>query len=67
MGSQILIIVAFQILFGYIYELMGWILTAFLAGLLPGAVFGHRIRAQGPKILIMTGGALMALLLVFFF
>lgn len=67
MGSQILIIFAFQILFGYIYEQIGWIVTVFLAGLLPGAMFGHRIRAHGAKILIIADGALMALLLVFLF
>ncbi len=67
MGSQILIIFAFQILFGYIYEQIGWIVTVFLAGLLPGAVFGHRIRARGAKILITADGALMVLLLLFLF
>lgn len=67
MGGQILIIFAFQILFGYIYEQIGWIVTVFLAGLLPGAVFGHRIRARGAKILIAADGALVALLLLFLF
>ena len=67
MGSQILIIFAFQILFGYIYEQIGWIVTVFLAGLLPGAIFGHRIRNRGAGILIMADTALVILLVLFLF
>ena len=44
MGSEILVIFAFQIFFGYIYFQIGLIVTVFLAGLLPGAWFGERMR-----------------------
>ncbi len=42
MGSEILVIFAFQIFFGYIYLKIGLIITVFLAGLLPGAWIGNR-------------------------
>ena len=47
MGTEILVIFAFQIFFGYIYLQIGWIITVFLAGLLPGAVLGERLRSRG--------------------
>ena len=70
MGSEILVIFSYQILFGFIYEQVGLIVTVFLAGLLPGAWYGEKIRrmksvkkflAAGDLILI----CLMALLLLF--
>ena len=54
MGSEILVIFAFQIFFGYIYLQIGFIVTVFLAGLLPGAWFGNRLRGQGKQILVFT-------------
>jgi spermidine synthase len=64
MGSEILVIFAFQIFFGYIYLQIGIIITVFLAGLLPGAWFGNRLRHRGKKILAFTDGLLIALLAV---
>lgn len=46
MGSEILVIFAFQIFFGYIYFQIGFIVTAFLAGLLPGAWISQRLRGN---------------------
>jgi spermidine synthase len=62
MGSEILIIFAFQIFFGYIYLQIGIIITVFLAGLLPGAWIGNRLGRFGKRILGLTDGLLIALL-----
>ena len=62
MGSEVLVIFAFQIFFGYIYLQIGLIVTIFLAGLLPGAWFGERLRNRGKKILLLTDALLIALL-----
>jgi spermidine synthase len=64
MGSEILVIFAFQIFFGYIYLQIGIIITVFLAGLLPGAWFGNRLRHRGKKVLAFTDGLLIVLLAV---
>jgi spermidine synthase len=46
MGSEILVIFAFQIFFGYIYMQIGIIVTVFLSGLLPGAWMSERLKNQ---------------------
>ncbi|MFO7784154.1 MAG: hypothetical protein ACQET7_05120 [Thermodesulfobacteriota bacterium] len=53
MGAEMLVIFSFQVLHGYVYLKIGAIVTAFLAGLLPGAVFGTMLRDRG-------GGKLLA-------
>jgi spermidine synthase len=65
MGSEILVIFAFQIYFGYIYLQIGIIITVFLAGLLPGAWLGQRLRRQAQPILALTDGFLIAALALF--
>jgi len=65
MGTEILVIFAFQIFFGYVYLQIGWIITAFLAGLLPGALYGEYLRNRGKSVLMATDGAMMAGMLVF--
>jgi spermidine synthase len=62
MGSEILVIFAFQIFFGYIYFQIGLIVTVFLAGLLPGAWFGDRFRKRSKQTLMFTDGLLMVLM-----
>ncbi|MDI6688151.1 MAG: hypothetical protein QME06_08040 [Desulfobacterales bacterium] len=62
MGSEILVIFAFQIFFGYIYFQIGLIITVFLIGLLPGAWLGEKLRDQGKQILIITDSLLIILL-----
>lgn len=47
MGSENLIILIYQILFGYIYEQIGLLVTIFLLGLLPGAKLGDYLRQRG--------------------
>ena len=51
MGSEILVIFAFQVLFGYIYFQIGLIVTVFLAGLLPGAWLGARMVSRAERVL----------------
>jgi len=62
MGSEILVIFAFQIFFGYIYFQIGIIVTVFLAGLLPGALWGRRLAARARRVLIVSDVALIGLL-----
>lgn len=65
MGSEILVVFAFQIYFGYIYLQIGIIVTVFLAGLLPGAWLGNRLQPQGKQILALTDVLLAACLALF--
>jgi spermidine synthase len=62
MGSEILVIFAFQIFFGYIYFQIGLIVTVFLAGLLPGAWFGDKLSKRSKQTLVFTDGILMVLI-----
>jgi spermidine synthase len=62
MGSEILVIFAFQIFFGYIYFQVGIIVTVFLAGLLPGALLGRRVAGRARRVLMLSDVALIALL-----
>jgi len=61
MGSEILVIFAFQIFFGYIYFQIGLIVTVFLAGLLPGAWLGQRFEGRQWQLLARMDALLMAL------
>ncbi|MEA1948513.1 MAG: hypothetical protein U9N83_14550, partial [Thermodesulfobacteriota bacterium] len=65
MGSEILIIFAFQIFFGYIYLQIGMIVTVFLAGLLPGAWFGDRLRYRSKQTLAVADGLMIVLMGLF--
>ena len=65
MGSEILVIFAFQTYFGYIYFQIGVIVTVFLAGLLPGALLGARFRINGRFLLILTDALLVLLMGIF--
>jgi len=65
MGSEILVIFAFQIFFGYIYFQIGLIVTLFLSGLLPGAWLGNRIKRRGRIVLVVTDGLLILFLGIF--
>ena len=65
MGSEILVIFAFQIFFGYIYFQIGVIITIFLAGLLPGATFGSKIRSDSRYLLPASDALLVGLVGLF--
>jgi spermidine synthase len=62
MGSEMLVIFAFQIYYGYIYFQIGLIVTVFLAGLLPGAWYGERLRSRGRQMLLLSDCMLIGLL-----
>ena len=64
MGSEVLVIFAFQIFFGYIYLQIGLIVTVFLAGLLPGAWFGDRLRSRGQRTLVFSDALLIAMMVM---
>ncbi len=65
MGSEILVIFAFQIFFGYVYFQIGLIVTVFLAGLLPGAWLGQRFEDRPWQFLAFTDALLMGLVGLF--
>ncbi len=62
MGSEVLVIFAFQIFFGYIYLQIGLIVTVFLAGLLPGAWFGNRLQSRSKQTLALADAVLIILM-----
>ncbi|MBW2356037.1 MAG: hypothetical protein JRF23_04580 [Deltaproteobacteria bacterium] len=62
MGSEILVIFAFQVIRGYIYHQLGLIVTAFLAGLMPGALLAARRPAWGGRLLVGADAAMILLL-----
>ncbi|MFO7665850.1 MAG: hypothetical protein R6V76_04470 [Desulfobacterales bacterium] len=61
MGTEILVIFAFQIFYGYIYLKIGLIITIFLAGLLPGAWIGNRYGGNKKILLVITDVILILL------
>lgn len=65
MGSETLVIFAFQVFFGYVYLQIGLIVTVFLAGLFPGAMAAGRLRTDPRRGLIICDLALMLLTGVF--
>jgi spermidine synthase len=62
MGGEVLVIFAFQIFFGYVYVQIGAIVTAFLAGMLPGAWLGLRLIRRASRVLLVADAALLVLL-----
>jgi spermidine synthase len=65
MGVEMLIVFAFQVIYGYIYLKIGAIVTASLLGLLPGALIGNSLRANAGKILLVSEMLMVFLLLLF--
>ena len=66
MGAEMLIIFAFQVIYGYIYLKIGAIVTAFLLGLLPGALIGNLWGRKDISKLIASETLLLFLLVLFF-
>lgn len=60
MGSEILVIFAFQIFLGYIYFKIGMVVTVFLAGLLPGAWWGQRHISKSAFFLMLSDVGIIA-------
>ena len=61
MGLEMAVIFAFQIIYGYIYVMIGAIITAFLLGLLPGAAAGAKWGAASKAKLGLSEGALLVM------
>jgi spermidine synthase len=66
MGVEMLIIFTFQVMYGYIYLKLGAIVTAFLMGLLPGAMLGNFFKGRGWIPFIVSEIILFSLLVVFY-
>lgn len=64
MGSEIMVVFAFQIFFGYIYSQVSLIVTIFLAGLLPGALLGQKLQLRATQVLKWTEGLLITLVVL---
>jgi spermidine synthase len=66
MGVEMLIVFTFQVIYGYIYLKIGVIITAFLLGLLPGAIVGNIYREKKMMSIMVSEIVLLCLLLIFF-
>ncbi len=66
MGVEMLIIFSFQVVYGYIYLQIGAIITAFLSGLLPGAIVGKTWKLKNRSKLIFSEALLLSILLLFY-
>ncbi|MBL7203337.1 MAG: hypothetical protein ISS63_03250 [Desulfobacteraceae bacterium] len=66
MGVEMLIIFAFQVIYGYVYLEIGAIITAFLLGLLPGAIAGKQWRVNISLKITVSEIAILSLLFIFF-
>jgi spermidine synthase len=67
-SAEVLLLVAFQILYGYVYEMLGLIVTIFMAGLAVGSFGRSRVIAHpnvGHYVAIQLGLALYCMLFPF--
>lgn len=65
MGVEMVLLFSFQIIYGCIYLKVGFIITSFLLGLLPGAILGNRWKKIGKNALIRTDFGMILLLLAY--
>jgi spermidine synthase len=65
MGAEMVILFSFQVLYGYIYLKVGMVITAFLFGLLPGAMLGNRWKSRGRDTLMKAEAGMILLLMVY--
>lgn len=66
MGVEMVVIFTFQVIYGFIYLKIGAVITAFLMGLLPGAVVGNHFKGKRLKSLIASEIILLSLLVLCF-
>ena len=66
MGVEMLIVFAFQVVYGYVYLKIGAIVTASLLGLLPGAMIGNLRGNNGFLRLVFSEMLLLCMLFLFF-
>jgi len=65
MGFELAIIFVFQIIFGYIYSMIGGIVTLFIIGLLPGALFAKRFNQPHSNALLIVDFIMVIILSIF--
>lgn len=65
MGAEMVVALTFQVIYGYIYLQIGAIITAFLLGLLPGALMGDLWGGRDFLRIMVSEGLLMVLLALF--
>ncbi|MFC1883576.1 hypothetical protein ACFL2O_02290 [Thermodesulfobacteriota bacterium] len=65
LGAEMLVIFSFQVIYGYVYQEIGAIVTAFLFGLLPGAALGKIWSRSESRKLFISEILLIMMLLVF--
>ncbi|MFP4037223.1 MAG: hypothetical protein ACLFUE_06860 [Desulfobacteraceae bacterium] len=61
MGIEMVVVFTFQVLHGYVYLEIGAIVTAFLAGLLPGAAAGKLWQSAGARNKVLFADAALIL------
>lgn len=66
MAVEMLVIYCFQIVYGYVYLKVGVLITAFLFGLLPGAVLGSTFRQKNHSELVLSEIFILGLLICLF-
>jgi spermidine synthase len=64
MGSEVTVIFAFQIFFGYIYSQINLIVTLFLAGMLSGALLGKKSGRHTVNAMRLTDGGLIGMVVL---
>ena len=67
MGVEMVIIIVFQVIYGFVYLKIGAVVTVFLAGLLPGAVLGNRQRHNAMQGVFLSEAMLLGLLILSLF
>ncbi len=62
MGAEMIVLIAFQVIYGVVYLKVGAVVTTFLMGLLPGAFWGNRQRHKAMQGIVLSEFALLGLL-----
>ena len=50
---EMILLLSFQIIYGYVYQMLGIIITVFMAGLVLGASFRNKITERNPQIYLL--------------
>ncbi len=66
MGAETLVIFTFQVFHGYVYFLVGLIITVFLSGLMPGALIAMRFGHKHALSMLRYSDMSLAVLMLFF-
>jgi spermidine synthase len=60
MGLEVVLLIAFQVIYGYVYQQIGLIVTGFMAGAAAGAAWSRRQRRFGAATLLFRLDALLS-------